>query len=491
MEIVLALDAGTSSVRCVAFDAALHVLDEAHRELTSSFPAPGEVEQDPHEIVALAVATLSEVAQRQRALGHEPVAVGLTNQRETTVGFDRETGETFQPAIVWQDRRTAGYCRDLGARGHEPAVRTTTGLVLDAYFSATKIHWMLERGLADAARAPGFATIDTWLLWHLTGGPDGGLFVTEPSNASRTLLMDLATRTWSATMTALFGVDVATLAEIRPSTGPFGVVSTHVVPELAGVPLTGVLGDQQSALFGQAAFAPGTAKATYGTGAFVLANAGEPVPTVVDGLLSTVAWDLGARGPSAYALEGSAFVAGAAVQWLRDLGLVGASSELEALALTVPDCAGVQFVPAFTGLGSPFWRPDARGAITGLTRGVTRAHIARALIEALAFQVRAMTDVLGDGGLALRELRVDGGASAMDLLLQLQATNSRCDVVRGASLEATARGAASVAGLSLGVWSSLEELSELWHSERRFVPEDPGAVDESYRTWRRGVERLG
>ena len=491
MEIVLALDAGTSNVRCVAFDAALNVLDEAHRELTSSFPAPGEVEQDPHEIVALAVATLTEVARRQRAVGHEPVAVGLTNQRETTVGFDRETGETFQPAIVWQDRRTSAYCRDLAKCGHEPEVRAVTGLVLDSYFSATKIHWMLERGLGERGRAPSFATVDTWLLWRLTGGTDGGVFLTEPSNASRTLLMDLATRTWSPAMTTLFGVDLATLAEIRPSTGPFGVVSAAVVPELAGVPLAGVLGDQQSALFGQAAFAPGTAKATYGTGAFVLANAGESVPTVIDGLLSTVAWDLGTRGPSAYALEGSAFVAGAAVQWLRDLGLVGTSSELEALALTVPDCAGVQFAPAFTGLGSPFWRPHARGAITGLTRGVTRAHVARALVEALAFQVRAMTDALAHGGLTLRELRADGGASAMDLLLQLQATNSRVDVVRSATLEATARGAASVAGLSVGVWSSLDDLSELWRTERRFVPEDPGVVDEGYRSWRRCVERLG
>ncbi|MHB8379409.1 MAG: FGGY family carbohydrate kinase [Acidimicrobiales bacterium] len=489
MELILALDAGTTGVRTVAFDPNLAVVDESYVELTRYFPAPGEVEHDPHEIARSAVSTLRDVAARARDAGHRVVALGLTNQRETTVGFDRERGDVFHRAIVWQDRRTAEHCRELEARGHGDAVRATTGLVLDSYFSATKMQWMLERGLADGAQLPSFATVDSWLLWTLSGGVEGGVFVTEPSNASRTLLMDLATLDWSATMTSLFGVSRSMLADVRASASAFCVVSGDVVPELAGVAVTGVLGDQQSALFGQACFSPGLVKATYGTGAFLLANAGDTVPSVVKGLLSTVAWDLGAFGPTSYALEGSAFVAGAAVQWLRDLGFITSSSELESLALSVDSSTGVQFVPAFTGLGSPFWEPDARGAITGLSRGVGKGEIARALVDALAYQVRAMTDAFRDGGLELKELRADGGAAAMDLLLQLQATNSRVDVVRSSTLEATARGAASVAGLEVGLWSSLDELSERWRGVARFRPESPAVVDAGYEAWRRAIER--
>jgi glycerol kinase len=489
MDLILALDAGTSGVRAVAFDPQLGVVDEAYRELTQYFPSPGEVEHDPIEIADLAVATLREVAARQRDAGQHVVALGLTNQRETTVGFDRERGTLFQRAIVWQDRRTADYCHEFESLGHGPLVRDTTGLVLDSYFSATKMKWMLERGLADGARAASFATIDTWLLWFLTGGVEGGVFLTEPSNASRTMVMDLATLNWSPVMMNLFGVAPEMLAQIQPSASAFGLVSAGVVPELAGVPITGVLGDQQSALFGQACFEPGLVKSTYGTGAFLLANAGNSVPRVVEGLLTSVAWDLGTLGPTSYALEGSAFVAGAAVQWLRDLGFIGVSSELESLALSVSDSAGVQFVPAFTGLGSPFWNPDARGAITGLSRSVGKGEIARALIEALAYQVRAMTDAFSDGGVELKELRADGGAAAMDLLLQLQATNSRVDVLRCATLEATARGAASIAGLEAGQWRSLDELAELWAYDRRFRPEDPQLVDTGYAAWRGAIDR--
>ncbi|HEV3186808.1 MAG TPA: glycerol kinase GlpK [Acidimicrobiales bacterium] len=489
MELILALDAGTTGVRTVAFDPDLQIVDETYLELTQYFPAPGEVEHDPHEIAQLAVTTLRDVASRARDAGHHVAAIGLTNQRETTVGFDRENGKVFQRAIVWQDRRTADLCRELEERGHGDVVRTTTGLVLDSYFSATKMKWMLERGLADDAFRPSFSTIDTWLLWVLSGGVDGGVFVTEPSNASRTSLMDLATLDWSPAMSSIFGVPRSMLADVRASASAFCVVSGDVVPELAGVAITGVLGDQQSALFGQACFTPGLVKATYGTGAFILANAGDTVPIVVKGLLSTVAWDLGAFGPTSYALEGSAFVAGAAVQWLRDLDFIKASSELESLALSVRDSAGVQFVPAFTGLGSPFWNSDARGAIMGLSRGVGKGEIARAMVEALAYQVRAMTDAFRDGGVEVQELRADGGAAAMDLLLQLQATNSRVDVLRSSSLEATARGAASVAGLEVGLWSSLEELSERWHGVARFHPEDPTVVDAGYESWRRALDR--
>jgi len=487
MPLILALDAGTTGVRCVAFDPTLAVVDEAYRELTQHFPAPGEVEHDPNEILHLAVTTLREVAARVHEAGHDVMALGITNQRETTVGFDRATGAPFASAIVWQDRRTAPRCGELESQGHGPLIRRTTGLVLDAYFSATKMQWLLEHGYADAARVPSFATVDTWLIWHLTGGPRGGHFVTEPSNASRTMLLDLASATWSPALTKLFGVSADMLPALQPSASSFGVVS-DLVPELLGVPIAGVLGDQQAALFGQACFETGLVKATYGTGAFVLANAGPTIPMIVDGLLTSIAWDLG-DGTTTYALEGSAFVAGAAVQWLRDLGFIDASSDLESLALSVSDAAGVQFVPSFTGLGSPFWRPEARGAIVGLSRGVGKGAIARALVEALAYQVRAITDAFRSGGVELRALRADGGAAAMDLLMQLQATNSRATVARSTSLEATARGAASIAGLSVGLWSSLEELSALWRSDATFYAEDPGLVDAGYEAWRRALER--
>ncbi len=489
MELVLALDAGTSGVRAVAFDAQARVRDSSYLELTQHFPRPGEVEHDAQEIAALGVATLRDVAARARAIGDDIVALGITNQRETTVAFDRATGQLPHRAIVWQDRRTAGYCDELDARGETPKVRSTTGLVLDAYFSASKMRWFLDHAHMDQLRAPSFATVDTWLVWWLTGGVEKGVFATEPSNASRTMLMDLDTLRWSEPMTTLFDVDPTMLAAIQPSRSTFGTVSADVIPELAGVPITGILGDQQSALFGQACFRPGVVKATYGTGAFILANVGEKNPGVFDGLITTLAWDLGDVASRTYAVEGSAFVAGAAVQWLRDeLGFVDDSSQLEELATSVNDSAGVQFVPAFTGLGSPFWRSDARGSITGLSRGVGRGQIARALIESLAYQVRAMTDAFRDGGIALHELRADGGAAAMDLLMQLQASNSRLAVFRSKSLEATARGAATIAGLGAGLWQSLEELNDLWTFDRRFEPEDPLFVDVGYAAWRRALE---
>jgi glycerol kinase len=489
VELVLALDAGTSGVRTVAYDRSAGVQDTSYRELTQHFPAPGEVEHDAREIADLCVATLGDVAQRAHANGHDIVALGITNQRETTVAFDRSTGQLPHRAIVWQDRRTADYCADLDARGLSRSVRATTGLVLDSYFSATKMRWFLDRGHMDELETPSFATIDSWLVWWLSGGVDGGVFATEPSNASRTMLMDLTTLRWSKEMTALFDVEPGMLATIQPSLSRFATVSAHVVPELSGVAITGILGDQQSALFGQACFRTGVVKATYGTGAFILANVGEKSPGVFDGLITSVAWDLGALAPPSYAVEGSAFVAGAAVQWLRDeMGFITESSQLEALATSVHDSAGVQFVPAFTGLGSPFWRSDARGSITGLSRGVGRGQMARALIEALAYQVRAMTDAFSDAGITLHELRADGGAAAMDLLMQLQATNSQLPVLRSTSLEATARGAATIAGLGAGVWESLDELTELWTFERRFEPEDPLLVDLGYAAWRRALE---
>ncbi|MHB2027768.1 MAG: FGGY family carbohydrate kinase [Acidimicrobiales bacterium] len=489
MDLILALDAGTTGVRTVAFSNRLQVIDEAHRELTQFFPSPGEVEHDAGEIAKLAIATLREVTSRQRRAGHEVVALGITNQRETTVAFDRERASILAPAIVWQDRRTAPLCASLEAQGHGALVREKTGLILDSYFSATKMKWLLDQGLVDHATAPAFATVDTWLMWVLSGGVDTGVFVTEPSNASRTSLMDLETLDWSPAMLNLFGVEHSMLARIRPSSCDFAHIAGEVIAELAGVPITGVLGDQQAALFGQACFQSGVVKATYGTGAFLLANVGEQVPAIVDGLLSTVAWDLGVFGPTTYALEGSAFVAGAAVQWLRDLKFFDEAKELEALARSVASSDGVQFVPAFSGLGSPFWRSDARGALIGLSHSTGRGEIARALVDALAYQVRAITDAFRNGGVHVRELRCDGGVAAMDLLLELQATNSRVVVRRCATLEATARGAASVAGLEVGLWHSLDELADLWSSQCDFSPNEPNVVDEGYHRWLDAIER--
>jgi glycerol kinase len=490
VDIILALDAGTSGVRTVAFDQTVQIVDSEYREVSQFFPNPGEVEHDASEITELAIATLREVAIKVQKDGHEVIAVGITNQRETTVAFDQENGQLLHRAIVWQDRRGAPMCEQLERDQHGPSVRATTGLVLDPYFSATKMKWLLEHGALDSATSPRLATIDSWLLWSLSGGAQGGVFATEASNASRTLLMDLATLDWSPAMTALFGISRDQLAPIQPSCSHFGDISADILPELAGVPIMGILGDQQAALFGQACFSPGVIKATYGTGAFILANVGAEVPGVFDGLVSTVAWDLGQFGSPTYAVEGSAFVAGAAVQWLRDeMGFIASADELEALATSVDDSAGALFVPAFTGLGSPFWRSDARGAITGLSRGVGRAHIARALVEGLAFQVRAITDAFATNAMTLRELRADGGAAAMDLLMQLQATNSRLPVLRSSSLEATSRGAATIAGLGVGLWNSLDELAGLWQSERTFQPSDPLFVDAGYVQWSRAVER--
>ncbi len=491
MDAIVALDAGTTSVRALAFGPDLRELASAVRPLHQSYPHPAQVEHDAAEIAAAAVATLAEVATALAGSGHVPIAVGLTNQRETTVAFDRERPEPLAPAIVWQDRRTAATCAKLRARGVEDLVRATTGLVLDPYFSATKMAWLLEHGCLDGASTPALATVDSWLTWWLTGGPAGGAFTTEPSNASRTALMDLATREWSAPMADLFGVPTDLLAPLGASARVVGSVDRAIVPALGGLPIAAVLGDQQAALFGHAGYRPGMVKATYGTGAFVVANAGAAPPPLLPGLLATVAWDLGQRGGATYALEGSAFVAGAAIEWLTDaVGLLASPAELEPLAATVPDAGGVRFVPALAGLGSPYWRPDVRGAVVGLESTTTRAHLAHAAIDALAFQVRAITDTFVDAGLPLTELRIDGGVARLDLLAQLQATLCQVPVSRGPATEATARGVAALAGLVTGVWNSLDELREHWTATRTFAPGDPPAAAAAYDGWRRCVDRL-
>ncbi|HWF14563.1 MAG TPA: glycerol kinase [Acidimicrobiales bacterium] len=503
---VVAIDAGTTGVRALVVDEQARVVDVAYRELTQYFPQPGWVEHDPAEIWEAVRATLAEVGGRlaQAEPRDAVAAMGITNQRETLVAFDRRTGQPLHRAIVWQDRRTAPLCAQLRADGHLPFVRATTGLVLDPYFSATKAAWLLEHGdLALAHDDPNlsFCTVDTWVLWHLTGGPHGGTYATDPSNASRTLLLDTATLAWSPELCDLFGVPAHTLPEVRPSAGRFGTAALGDLGPasavLDAVPVSAILGDQQAALFGQACFEPGMVKVTYGTGSFALANAGPTRPPAPDGLIVSVAWDLGAHadaalGPVAYALEGSAFVSGAAIQWLRDgLGIIATAAEVGPLAASVTDSGGVTFVPALTGLGSPQWDPDARGIITGLTRGAGRAQLARACVEAMAFQVRDMIDAMAAASsFPLSALRADGGAATMDLLLELQAEQSRMPVARPRALESTALGAATLAGLAEGVWSSLDELASLWAADTVFEPQLPVELaDATYAVWGRTVEK--
>jgi glycerol kinase len=501
---VVAIDAGTTGIRALAVDEHARVTHVAYRELAQYFPRPGWVEHDPGEIWSAVRATLAELGEQLAETGITVAAIGITNQRETLVAFDRADGRPLHRAIVWQDRRTVDLCAALRAAGHLPFVRERTGLVLDPYFSATKATWLLREGVLDLAPDEpnlSFCTVDTWVLWNLTGGPEGGTYATDPSNASRTLLLDTATRSWSPELCDMFVVPAHTLPEVRPSAGRFGTAALRDLGNAArvldGVPVSAILGDQPAALFGQACFDPGMVKVTYGTGSFALANVGAVRPAAPEGLTVSCAWDLGAhdepvRGAVAYALEGSTFVSGAAIQWLRDgLGIIARAQEIGPLAASVPDSGGVTFVPALTGLGSPWWDPEARGIITGVTRGAGRAQLARACVEAMAFQVRDMTDAMAAASVhPLSALRVDGGAAAMDLLLELQAEQSRMPVARPRSLESTALGAATLAGLAEGVWSSLDELAGLWRAEALFEPQFPPELAEArHAVWRRAVEK--
>lgn len=509
----IAVDAGTTGVRALVVDDRTRVVDVAYREIAQHYPRPGWVEHDPTEIWECVRSTLDEVAGRLADHGRVARAVGITNQRETVVAWDRRTGSPLHRAIVWQDRRTVTICRELTEAGHLPLVRERTGLVLDPYFSATKMRWLLDEGGLDGAVGPGdslaFGTVDSWVLWNLTGGTDGGVFATDATNASRTLLYDIVVRRWSAELTDLFGVPLGTLPEVRPSCGRFGRLAAGALggdSPLTGVPVSGMAGDQHAALFGQACFDRGMTKVTFGTGSFVLMNAGPVCPEPVDGLITTLAWDLGTDGdmaigadggPStdrssvAYALEGSVFVSGAGVQWLRDgLGIIDRAADLEPLARSVASSEGVVVVPAFTGLGSPHWDPGARGTILGLSRGTGRAHLARAMVEAMGFQVRDVIEAMGADSTAPTVLRVDGGASAMDLLLELVADQTQLGVVRPQSVETTAIGAATLAGLAEGVWGSLDELGGLWTEERAFAPRVAAADTEPARqAWLRAVDR--
>jgi glycerol kinase len=491
--VVVALDAGTTGVRAIAFDPAGEVRAAAYREFPQHFPRPGWVEHDADDIWEAARAVLGEVraALGDSGRGGTVAAVGITNQRETAVVWDRATGRPLHRAVVWQDRRTAGRCEELAAAGHLPLVRATTGLVLDPYFSATKLEWLFGPGGVPTGPDVAFGTVDSWLLWNLTGGADaGGLHATDVSNASRTLLLDIASRTWSPELCELFGVPAHVLPEVRPSSGRFGVTTADTGVG-AGIPVSGIAGDQQAALFGQACFEPGMVKNTYGTGSFVLMNVGDTCPEPVEGVLTTLAWTL-ADGSTAYALEGAIFATGAAVQWLRDgLGVIDEAIETEDLASSVPDSDGVVLVPAFTGLGSPWWDPYARGTIVGITRGTSRAHLARAVVDAMAFQTRDVVEAMSEAsGFPIRGLRADGGASAMRLLLQVQADQLRVPVARPTIQETTALGAAYLAGLAEGVWSSLDDISRNWVLDVEVAPVlDRETADAAYQLWRRAVDR--
>ena len=485
---VMALDQGTTSSRAIVFDRGGAIRSIAQHETTQHFPRPGWVEQDARELWATQVEA-TEGALRAAAIdGSRIAAAGIANQRETTLVWDRRTGEPIANAIVWQDRRTAGACEDLRRAGVERLVSARTGLRLDPYFSATKIAWLLEHvgGARERAEAGelAFGTVDSWLAFRLTGGR---LHVTDPTNASRTLLYDIHARAWDDELLDLFRVPRALLPEVRRSSEVYGEIDA---PELRGVPLAGIGGDQQAALLGQLCTGPGSVKTTYGTGCFALLHTGATPQPSERGLLTTTACST--DGQPRYALEGSVFTGGAVVRWLRDrLGLIRTAEEVEPLAASVPDTGGVFLVPAFTGLGAPHWDPHARGAIVGMTLGTGAGHVARAALEGIAFQVADLLDELAaDAGAAPAELRVDGGAARNDLLMQFQADVTGLPVVRPAVTESTALGAACLAGLAVGYWQGVEELAANWRAERRFEPALPEDRVAGLRVaWARAVER--
>lgn len=481
----MAIDAGTTGVRSIAVAEDGRILGTRYREFPQHFPRPGWVEHDPDDIWAAVVSTLGDLA---RAIGQPIAAIGITNQRETTLLWDRRSGRPLHRAIVWQDRRSAAICEEMSA--HLGEIRQRTGLVLDSYFSATKLAWLLKTGAVEVGAGTVFGTVDSWLLWKLTSG---GVHATDVTNASRTLLFDINELSWNADLAGLFGVPMSILPEVCPSSGRVATTAGEVVPGIAaGLPVSGIAGDQQAALFGQACFQAGMAKNTYGTGSFVLMNIGSEVPLPVEGLLTTVAWSLGDVSPqsTSYALEGAIFVTGAAIQWLRDgLGIIDEASETGPLAEAVTDSGGVVFVPALTGLGSPWWDPHARGTVLGITRGTRPAHLARAAVEAMCFQTADAVEAMEvASGRRLRELRVDGGASVMDLLLRLQADVLGVPCRRAAVTETTALGAALLAGLAEGVWGSLDELAGIWSSDA-FV--EPAGQHPGREAWKRAVERAG
>ncbi|GAB2798874.1 glycerol kinase GlpK [Dyella kyungheensis] len=485
---ILALDQGTTSSRAILFDHSGSVVGVAQREFAQVFPQPGWVEHNPREILTSILVTVTELlANTQVELG-EIAAIGITNQRETTVVWDRATGQPIHNAIVWQSRQSLDICEQLKRDGCEPLVRERTGLLIDAYFSATKLRWILDHVDGAQQRAARgellFGTIDSWLIWNLSGGT---AHVTDVSNAARTLLYDIHRRCWDDDLLAMLNIPRAMLPEVRSSSE----VYAHTAPTQffgARVPIAGVAGDQQAALFGQACFTAGMAKNTYGTGCFMLMNTGEQAVSSTHGLLTTIAWQLGDRVD--YALEGSIFVAGSVIQWLRDgLRMLGKASDSQAYAERVASSDGVYMVPAFVGLGAPYWRSDVRGAVFGLSRGTSKEHFVRAALESMAYQSRdVLTAMEADAGMALKELRADGGAIANDFMAQFQSDMLGVPVLRPRVQETTALGAAYLAGLAVGFWQSCEEIASLWQVDRRFEPQMRETErDQLYRGWQDAV----
>jgi glycerol kinase len=488
---ILALDQGTTSSRAIVFDHEGRSRATAQQEFPQQFPSPGWVEHDPRDLWESTRRVALAAVAEANLTGRDIAAIGLTNQRETTLLWDRRTGHPLAPAIVWQDRRTAGFCAKLKRAGLEPLFRERTGLLLDPYFSGTKLRWLLDHVPGARARARrghlAFGTVDTWILWKLTGGE---VHATDVSNASRTLLFNLRAGDWDETLLEALRIPPEVLPTIRPSSDVYGTVRT--LPALRGVPIGGVAGDQQAALFGQACFRPGMAKNTYGTGCFLLQHTGTSPVVSNHQLLTTVAWKLGQDRPIEYALEGSVFIGGAVVQWLRDgLGIISRSGDIEALAASVSDNGGVYLVPAFVGLGAPHWDANARGLMVGLTRGTTAAHIARAALESIAYQSADLLAAMqADSGKRLRELRVDGGATVNDGLMQFQSDLLRVPVIRPRITETSALGAAYLAGLAVGFWKDQAQIADLWEMQRTFRPSvSRPQMRRLQRDWQRAVER--
>lgn len=490
MKYLLALDQGTTSSRSIIFDQEGGMLAWAQQEFQQHYPRPGWVEHDPEEIWETQLSTARAALQKAGLRGSDLLAIGITNQRETTLLWERQTGIPAHPAIVWQDRRTAAICEELRASRWRQEIAQRTGLVADPYFSATKIKWLLDNvpGLRPRAQQGdlAFGTVDTWLLWKLTGGK---VHATDCSNASRTMLFNIHEVDWDRDLLAVFDIPAALLPKVRPSSSLFGLTAAEWLG--AEIPIAGIAGDQQAALFGQTCFQPGMLKNTYGTGCFMLMQTGEQVFASKHGLLTTIAWQIG-DGKVQYALEGSVFAAGAVVQWLRDeLQLIHSAAEIEHLAAQVKDNGGVYLVPAFAGLGSPYWDAQARGTIVGLTRGTNRSHLARAALEAIAYQSRDLAEAMQeDANTPITELRVDGGAVRNDLLMQFQADIVPTPVVRPAVTETTALGAAYLAGLAVGCWRDLDDLAQHWRAEARFSPRMTEPERQHlYQNWREAVTR--
>jgi glycerol kinase len=483
---ILALDQGTTSSRAILFDHKGRIQSIAQKEFTQIFPQPGWVEHDPNEIWSSQASVAAEAVVKAGADGRNIVAIGITNQRETTIIWDRETGEPVYNAIVWQDRRTAPFCDALKKQGLTEIIRSKTGLVIDAYFSGSKIRWILDNVNGARKKAEegklAFGTVDSWLVWKFTRGR---VHATDISNAGRTMLFNIREQQWDPELLRILDIPQSMLPEVKQCSELYGETENSLFADK--IPIAGIAGDQHAALFGQMCLDKAMVKNTYGTGCFMLMNIGDHFIESKNNLLTTVAWKI--NGKIQYAFEGSIFIAGAVVQWLRDgLGIIRSSSEIEALALKVQDTGGVYFVPAFAGLGAPYWDPDARGTIVGITRGTTAAHLARAAVESIAYQTRDVLKAMeADAGLGIKELRVDGGATANNLLMQFQADLLNCKVIRPEITETTALGAAYLAGLATGFWESVESIQQLWKSEREFVPAAERSLQEKIAGWEKAI----